>query len=364
MKNKILIISSEFPPGPGGIGSHAFNLSNGLNKRGYEIIINTKSDYADKNQEHLFDLRCPYKVFRFRRKKTTLQNWIHRLIIIRKTILKYRIKRIIISGEFSIWTIPLVKISSSVKITTIIHGTELGNNLFLRWTLFCLGKSNKIISVSNFTKSLIPKNLKLKTQVINNGIDIDEWNLTDEKCTLENFPILLTVGSISVRKGQYNVIKLLPQIIKEYPLTHYHCVGDYKDKEDLLKLIKKLKLNDFVTLHGILKHSELEKMYSIAHVNMMLSNNNNYTDFEGFGISVLEGNLYGVPAIGAKKSGLEDAIRNQHNGELVNPDNIVEVMGALKNIFMDYDKYYSRSKAYAIDNRWETKMNQYEKYIQ
>ena len=364
MKNKILVISSEFPPGPGGIGNHAFNLSNELNKRGYEIIINTKSDYVDKNQEVLFDLNCPYKVFRFRRKKSTLQNWIHRFIIIRKTILKYRITRVIISGEFSIWTIPLIKIHRNVKITTIIHGTELGKNLYLKLTLFCLKKSNKIISVSNFTKSLIPKNLKLKTHVINNGIDIDQWSLADKKCTLQNFPILLTVGSISVRKGQHNVIKLLPQIIKEYPLTHYHCVGNHKDKEDLLKLIKQLKLNDFVTLHGILKHSELEKMYSTAHVNMMLSDNNNNTDFEGFGISVLEGNLYGVPAIGAQESGLEDAIKNHYNGELVNPNNILEVMGALKNIFMDYDKYFSRSKAFAFDNRWETKMNQYEKNIQ
>ncbi len=364
MKNKILVISSEFPPGPGGIGSHAFNLSNGLSKRGYEVIINTKSDYVDKDQEVLFDMKCPYKIFRFERKRTTLQNWIHRLKIIRRTILKYNIKHVIITGEFSIWVIPLIKISRSVKITTIIHGTELGKNLFLRWTLFCLGKSNNIISVSNFTKSLIPKKLRLKTHVINNGIDIDEWSFSDKPCTLENFPILLTVGSISVRKGQFNVIRFLPQIIKEYPLTHYHCVGNYKDKENLLKLIKQLKLNDFVTLHGILKHSELEKMYRISHVNMMLSSNDNNTDFEGFGISVLEGNLYGVPVIGAKASGLEDAIRNHHNGELVNPKNIDEVMGALKNIFMDYDKYFSRSRAYAIDNKWETKMNHYEKYIQ
>ena len=35
---------------------------------------------------------------------------------------------------------------------------------------------------------------------------------------------------------------------------------DYKDKEDILELIKKLKLNDFVTLRN-LKHSELEKIY-------------------------------------------------------------------------------------------------------
>ena len=364
MKNKVLVISSEFPPGPGGIGSHAFNLSNGLSKRGYEVIINTKSDYVDKNQEILFDIKCPYKIFRFRRKKTSLQNWVHRLKIIRRTILRYNIKHVIISGEFSIWVIPLIKIKRIVKITTIIHGTELGENLFLRWTLFCLGKSNKIIAVSNFTKSLIPKKFKLKTHVINNGVDIDKWSFTNEKYTLKNFPILLTVGSISLRKGQYNVIKFLPQIIKEFPLTHYHCVGNCNDKENLLELIKKLKLDDFVTLHGILNHSELEKIYRSSHINMMLSNNNNNTDFEGFGISVLEGNLYGVPAIGAKESGLEDAIKNHNNGELVNPNNLEEVIIALKNIFMDYDKYFSKSKAHAIDNKWERKLDQYEKYFQ
>ena len=48
----------------------------------------------------------------------------------------------------------------------------------------------------------------------------------------------------------------------------------------------------------------------------------------------------------------------------MNPNNIEEVMTSLKNIFVDYDNYSSRSKNYAIDNRWETKMNQYEKYIQ
>ena len=364
MKNKVLIISSEFPPGPGGIGSHAFNLSNGLSNKGYEIIINTKSDYVDKNQEVLFDMKCPYKIFRFRRKRTILQNWIHRLKMIRKTIIKYNIKHIFISGEFSIWTIPLIRFYRGLKITTIVHGTELGENFYLRWTLFCLGKSNKIISVSNFTKSLIPKKLKMKTNVINNGVDLKRWSIPEGKSNLDNFPVLLTVGSISIRKGQYNVIKVLPKIIKEFPSTHYHCVGNCEDKKDLLRLIKLLKLNDFVTIHGFIKHSELEKMYNFAHVNMMLSNNNNNTDFEGFGISVLEGNLFGIPAIGAKESGLEDAIKNHYNGELVNPNDKEEVMRSLKNIFMDYDNYSFRSRNYAINNKWETKMNQYEKYIQ
>ena len=64
----------------------------------------------DKNQEVLFDIKYSYKIFRFRRKKTSFQNWIHRLKIIRETIINYDIKQVIITGEFSIWVIPLIKI--------------------------------------------------------------------------------------------------------------------------------------------------------------------------------------------------------------------------------------------------------------
>ena len=42
-------------------------------------------------------------------------------------------------------------------------------------------------------------------------------------------------------------------------MTHYHCVGNYENQRDIINLIKKLRLNDNVTLHGIIKHSELEK---------------------------------------------------------------------------------------------------------
>ena len=96
-----------------------------------------------------------------------VHSWVNRLIRIRKTILKYKIKQVIISGEFSIWIIPFIKIHREIKIISVIHGTELGKNIFLKWTLFCLAKSNSIISVSNCTKTLLPKYLEKKTIVIN-----------------------------------------------------------------------------------------------------------------------------------------------------------------------------------------------------
>ena len=56
--------------------------------------------------------------------------------------------------------------------------------------------------------------------------------------------------------------------------------------------------------------------------------------------------------------------KNYYNGELVNPNNIEEVIGSLKNIFINYDNYAARSKSYAMHNDWNVKMSQYEKFIQ
>ena len=364
MKNKILIISSEFPPGPGGIGSHAFNISHELNKRGHLVIINTTSDYVSINEAVSFDRKHPFKVYRFKRFGSTFLTFISRLKTIINTIEKFKIKRVLISGKFSIWVIPLLKLYSNIRIITVVHGTELGKTIFLKWTLFCLNKSNKIITVSKFTRSLIPKHIRYKTYVINNGVSLERWSNVPNDYNLKHYPILLTVGSISIRKGQFNVIKLLPYLIKEFPNTHYHCVGNHKNKEMLFSLMEKLNLTDKVTIHGFLEHSKLEKIYSISHINMMLADNKNIFDFEGFGISVLEGNIYGLPTIGSKYTGLEDSINNNYNGKLVDPENYKEIIESLKQILENYNHYSICSKSHAKKNMWESKIDQYEKLLQ
>ena len=52
--NKVLLLCSEFPPGPGGIGNHAWNLARNLN---YQVAVDviTKSDYIKKEESDRFD---------------------------------------------------------------------------------------------------------------------------------------------------------------------------------------------------------------------------------------------------------------------------------------------------------------------
>jgi phosphatidylinositol alpha-1,6-mannosyltransferase len=61
---KTFIISSEFPPLPGGIGNHAYLLANYLHKKGYEISVLT--DFRSAQKDNLFDQK--QKIFIYRAK--------------------------------------------------------------------------------------------------------------------------------------------------------------------------------------------------------------------------------------------------------------------------------------------------------
>ena len=51
---EIIIYSSEFPPGPGGIGNHAYNLANYLSKFHYKITVLApiRSNFENKDKSH------------------------------------------------------------------------------------------------------------------------------------------------------------------------------------------------------------------------------------------------------------------------------------------------------------------------
>ena len=64
MVKKLLFISSEFPPGPGGIGNHAWNLSRSLNNQ-IHVDVLTVSDYTDESASRSFDDNTDFNIFRF-----------------------------------------------------------------------------------------------------------------------------------------------------------------------------------------------------------------------------------------------------------------------------------------------------------
>lgn len=223
MTTKILILTSEFPPQPGGIGNHAYNLAKGLQGNGFEVklVCDTRSTNGDA--EKLFDKNLSFEVVRIPRQKIIFISYLNRI----KTAfsLTSKSEMIICSGKFSLWLGAFLSFFFKRKFIAIIHGSEiqLPITVLRKLTDLSLKRFDKIIAVSNYTKSLV-SHLNLNSiEVIPNGFEIKQPESLPSKSN--PVPVLITVGNVTQRKGQHNVINALPILLKKYPDLKYHIVG-------------------------------------------------------------------------------------------------------------------------------------------
>lgn len=353
MKNEVLIIASEFPPGPGGIGSHAYSMAKAFYKKNIDVTVVCPADYVDRKEALEFDSKLPFKVVRYAR-----QGWrgyLGRLTTIRKNLKK----NIILSGKFPLWTINWIRLlkGKSVKIISVLHGSEVNplNKLTRKFTHNAIAKADEVVAVSNFTATLLPNWLQTskKIKIIPNGIDLSAFPECDKR-ELKGNPVILTVGAVTPRKGQHRVIKALPAILKKYPEAHYHIVGLPFYKKQFEVIADSLGVSENITFHGRIESiGDLYSYYRSADLFAILSENQKDGDCEGFGIVILEAGYYGLPTIGAIGCGIEDAIKNDVNGYLVDGDNPPEITDRIGSIIKNKHRLESSTKDWSLKHNWD-----------
>ena len=354
MRDGILFVVTEFPPGPGGIGNHAFNLASCINK--YSTIdVLAVTDYVNLTESNKFDSKQPFIIIRFKRYKTPVITYLIRIIELIKRLNKYKYSHCLLSGRFSLWMALIIRyicFDKRIKLIAILHGSELRpkNRIFKFLLTKSLKKVNLIISVSRFTERLIPRVIKDKTKlIIPNGIDIIKFNANNTKkiSWMKGKPCFLTIGSLTVRKGQINFIKALPSILEQFPNAHYNCFGLKLEEKKILKVINNNQVQDHVSLHGFIDNNRLVNIYKQADILILLSQTDEENRAEGFGISILEANALGTVAIGSRRTGIEDAIKHNESGILVDPFNKMEILAGINSILERKQEFSTNAKKWA-----------------
>jgi phosphatidylinositol alpha-1,6-mannosyltransferase len=361
---KILLISSEFPPGPGGIGYHAYSLCVSLVNNGFKIVVLSPDDFVSKNEVEAFDEIQNFIIIRYPR--IGWQTYFRRFKMTYDYLKNNHVDRVILTGKFSLWQGWLIKlIFKHQKTMAILHGSEVNlKNSFLRkFTHRSINKADTLVAVSNFTKEILPNWIKSKReiQVIPNGIFLGKKIKVQSEIQLTGFPKLITVGHVSPRKGQHRVIKALPALIKLYPDIQYHIVGRPVIQEKLEKLADELGVNEHIHFHGrIQNHGDLSLYYTSADIFMLLSENQSDGDVEGYGIVALEANEHGLPVIGAKFCGVENSVDNGNSGYLVDGNNMDEICKAVVKCIEEKDRLATGSKRWAEKHQWKEIVKEYE----
>lgn len=369
MKN-ILIISSEYPPGPGGVAKHAADLALALTKKGYSIDVLSPQDYTDPISAERYRQFLPADLNVFVLPRIGWNTHINRVILILKQLKNKKYDRIILTGIFPLWMGIIIRLVKGKKqpIDMFVHGSEIKlENQFKRsLTNLSLKQADYIWAVSSYSKYLLPPALQKQSniQILPNGIHPLEWegfNSGMPYIGWKGNPKLLTVGNLTNRKGQHRVVKALLDIIKVCPDAHYHMVGLPTNEKEIMDLARQLGVANHITIHGRLPgRLELASAYKTADVFIMLSENQADGDVEGFGIAILEANYFGLPAIGAKGCGIADAIIVGKTGELVDGNNSAEIVDAIKKIIQKKDSYSKYLPEWIQSHDWN---NLVEKFI-
>jgi phosphatidylinositol alpha-1,6-mannosyltransferase len=352
---KVFFSCTEFPPEPGGIGNHAFGLVKELSAECDVFVLTENRGTSFEFEEYVKKQLKHIKVLGIGRSTIIWWTYLNRII---KFLLFSRKANIhIFSGTFYIWLSNFSKLKS--KKVLVIHGSEIKQTGISKW-LFrrALIRSDRIICVSNFTRNKLIAFYSLdsasqKIDVINNGFIAQVNNYEIKNKNPKKHLKLITVGGVHKRKGQQNVISSIPELIKNGLELEYLVVGIPREKEMMQGLAETLRVQDRITFFGAVSEEEKWRLLKDAHMFLMLSEELDNGDFEGFGIALMEAMSVGVPVIGSKNSGIADAIKEGYGGHLVDPKNPIEIVEAVQKILNNYESYSLNAKDWSQNFTWD-----------
>jgi phosphatidylinositol alpha-1,6-mannosyltransferase len=223
------------------------------------------------------------------------------------------------------------------------HGNEILALRDSKWLpgLQAVQTADAILANSRYTASLLhgigvsPS----RVLVIHPGCDADRFSPdarrddTRErlmKCSQDAF-VVLTVGNLVERKGHDMVLQAIAALKDKIPELVYVISGAGPYDVVLEKSAAELGITDRVRFLGRIATDDLPALYAASDVFAMPSRlREEARDVEGFGIVFVEASACGIPVIGGRSGGIEDAIVHDETGMLVEPGDQSALVAAIE----------------------------------
>lgn len=198
--------------------------------------------------------------------------------------------------------------------------------------------ANVCTAISSYVAREIQKHVPdLKISIVIPGIDYAYFaKKGDIRTSLCPKPFILSVAKVKPRKGVDTSLRAFAKIAPEFPLLKFVivgvCEGSYCDS--IKALSDTLGITERVMFVQRISDDDLRALYENAKVFVLLPQNIQ-NDIEGFGLVFLEAAALGVPVIGARESGAEDAVLDGKNGYLVAPADADDTADKMRKILSD-----------------------------
>lgn len=371
---RLLLLSSEFPPGPGGIGVHAYQLARHLSRLGWDVSVLSPQEYVSAAERDAFNRQQPFAVTPLPGREAGGGWWAGRLRAAAGAVRNRRPDVLVGTGRRALWLAAAVHAWTGIPWAAVGHGSEFtGGGHSAALTRWALGSAATVIAVSDYTADLIHAAAKPRHLVVipnaadgarfRPGIDASDlrrrWRLGDG-------PVLLTLGQVSERKAQDTVIRALPRVLAHHPDATYVMAGLPKQEAAFGALAAELGVAGRVRFTGLVADDELTAIYNLADVFVLMSRRTAGGDVEGYGIVVQEAALCGVPAVVSRDCGLAEAIRDGETGLSAPPDDPPATAAAILSLLDDPGRRHAmgrRAREVALAATWAERVAEYDRAL-
>lgn len=144
----------------------------------------------------------------------------------------------------------------------------------------------------------------------------------------------IAVGRLSKEKGYDKLVRAFCRSFENSKNVHLHIVGGGEEYSKLKEIVLQNQASDIITLHGVMQRHELSWFYHKCNVLIMPS------DYETFGVPVIEAMSCGLPVITTKNAGVSHYVNTERG--IVLEDNEVESISEalidIRNRYSEFDR--------------------------
>lgn len=338
MTVKVLVVTNDFPPRPGGIQAFVHGLLTRLPPDDVVVYASTYDGWE------AFDAAQPFRVVRYP----------HSMMLPTAAVARQAASLVVTERCNAVWfgasaplglMAPALRRAGARRIVATTHGHEVGWATLpgARQLLRRIGRSVDVVTyLGDYTHRRIAPAFGsgVRMEQLAPGVDTEafrpdvpsmraELGLTDR-------PVVVCVSRLVARKGQDTLIRALAAIQRRVPEAALLLVGGGSYERTLRRLARDVGVERDVVFTGSVPWQRLPAYYAAGDVFAMPCRTR-YAglDVEGLGVVFLEAAASGLPVVAGDSGGAADAVRPGETGLVVDGRSVDAVADAVGDLLGD-----------------------------
>jgi phosphatidyl-myo-inositol dimannoside synthase len=332
---RLLLLTIDFPPAPGGVQNLLGHLAGGLTPA-WQVTVLAPAAAGDA----AWDRTQPYTVVRSRPRVGGTLSLVGLQARALLEILRRR-PQVIVCGHVLLG--PWCRVVSAllrVPYVAMAYAYEIRSPRMRAIARVALRGARRVVTLSEFSRRAVEAHgiAPESITVIRPGaaVEVEAAGSGADETEAPGARVLLSVGRlVDAYKGHDMVIRAMPLILARVPMARYVVVGDGPLRRHLERLCVSLGVSPAIRFVGQASDAAVDRWYRRCEVFVLAGRESGAGGGEGFGMVLVEANLRGKPVVGGRSGGIPDAVIDGQTGILVDPLDPADIADAVTRLLTE-----------------------------